>query len=77
MAYSPHPSRAKKVPVTVSSGAFKTSFVVDQTRALPPGRYFRPVETVDLQADVDTVVRITNANTAGFVILDALQVRRE
>ncbi len=76
MAYSPHPSRAKNVPVAVSSGAFKKSFVVDQTRAIPTGRYFRLFGTVDLLADVETEIRITNADTTGFVILDALQLLR-
>ena len=74
MAYSAHPSRAKNVPVTVSSGAFKKTLVVDQSLPLPAGKRFRPVGTVQLQADVVTVLRVTNANTVGFVILDALQL---
>jgi len=74
MAYSAHPSRAKNVPVTVSSGGSRKTFVVDQTRPLPSGRVFRPVGTVDLRADVETVIQVTNADTIGFVILDALRL---
>ena len=74
MAYSAHPSRAKNVPVIVSCGAYQKSFVVDQTRPLPASRHFRPVGAVDLQADVETVIQVTNADTNGFVILDALQL---
>jgi len=74
MAYSAHPSRAKNVPVSVSSGDSRKTFVVDQTRPLPSGRRFRPVGTVDLRADVETVIQVTNADTIGFVILDALQL---
>jgi hypothetical protein len=29
---------------------------------------------VDLEADVETVIQITNAETVAFVILDALQL---
>ena len=76
MAYSAHPSRAKNVPVTVSCGGSKKTFVVDQTRSLPSGRVFRPVGTVDLRADVETVIQVTNADTTGFVILDALRLLR-
>ena len=74
MAYSAHQSRAKNVPVTVSCGGASKTFVVDQTRSLPSGRVFRPVGTVDLRADVETVIQVTNADTTGFVILDALQL---
>ena len=74
MAYSAHQSRAKNVPVTVSCGGSSKTFVVDQTRSLPSGRVFRPVGTVDLRTDVETVIQVTNADTTGFVILDALQL---
>jgi hypothetical protein len=74
MSYSAHVSRAKHVPVIVSSGADRKSFAVDQTKPLPLGKHFRPVATVDLQADADTVIEITNADTTGFVIVDALQL---
>ncbi len=74
MAYSAHESRAKNIPMTVSSGADKRTIVVDQTKPLPSGKHFRPVATVVLRADMENVIQITNANTTGFVILDALQL---
>ncbi len=74
MAYSAHESRAKNVPVTVSSGAHSKTIVVDQTAPLPGRGRFRPIDTVDLQTDAETVIQITNADTTGFVILDALQL---
>ncbi|MCS7470589.1 FAD-dependent oxidoreductase [Stieleria sp. ICT_E10.1] len=74
MAYSAHETRAKNVPVIVSSGTHRKTISVDQTVPLPDGHAFRPIATVDLQADTDTVIRITNAGTTGFVILDALQL---
>jgi hypothetical protein len=74
MAYSAHESRATNVPVTVSSGSHKKAITVDQTAPLPTGRYFRPIATIVLQAPMKTAITITNRNTKGFVILDALQL---
>ena len=74
MAYSAHETRSKKVPVTVSSGSYRKDIVVDQTAPHPRGKHFRPIDTVDLGANAETVIQITNAGTAGFVILDALQL---
>lgn len=74
MAYSAHETRAKNVPVSVSSGAHRKDFVVDQTVSLPKGKHFRPIGTVELMADTETIIQITNSNTVGFVILDALQL---
>lgn len=74
LAYSAHATRSKNVPLIVSSGADKRTFTVDQTKPLPSGKHFRPVATVDLRADMETVIEVTNADTTGFVILDALQL---
>jgi hypothetical protein len=74
MAYSPHQTRAKNVPVTVSSGKYRKTVAVDQTVPLPEGSSFRPIGVVELQANSETELRITNAGTVGFVIVDALQL---
>jgi len=74
MAYSAHETRAKNVPVTVTSGSHRKEFMVDQTTPLPKGKHFRPIDSVDLEANVETVIQIKNAETVGFVILDALQL---
>jgi hypothetical protein len=74
MAYSAHETRASKIPLTITSGTNDKNIVVDQTAPLPTGKSFRPIGTVDLQAKVETVIKITNADTNGFVILDALQL---
>ena len=74
MAYSSHETRAKNVPVTVSSGPNHKQLVVDQTEPLQAGKYFRAIGTVDLESESETVIQITNADTIGFVILDALQL---
>ena len=74
MAYSPHETRAKNVPVSISLGDQRKTFVVDQTVFLPEGKHFRPIDTVDLMADTEPIIQITNSDTVGFVILDALQL---
>ena len=74
MTYSAHETRAKNVPVAVSSGTHSKSIEVDQTSPLPDGKAFREIGTVDLEADTETVIQITNSNTVGFVVLDALQL---
>ena len=58
MAYSTHETRAKSVPVTVSSGAQRKVVVVDQTVMIPEGKHFRPIDTVDLEADTETTIKI-------------------
>jgi hypothetical protein len=72
MAYSAHETRATKVPVTIESGGRKTELKVDQTQPLPEGEAFRSIGSVDL--DGDTTITVRNADTEGFVILDALQL---
>ena len=74
MAYSAHETRAKNVPVTVSSGPHKKTLTVNQTAPLPAGKHFRAIGTVHLQADEETTIVVTNTDTIGFVILDALQL---
>ncbi|EMB17525.1 FAD-dependent oxidoreductase [Rhodopirellula europaea] len=74
MAYSAHESRSKNVPLTISSGDEQVSFHVDQTIPMPSGKHFRSIGTVALSAETETIIRITNADTSGFVILDAVQL---
>ncbi len=74
MAYSAHETRARNVPVTITSGERETKLTVDQTRPLPAGQLFQPIGHAVLTADGETIIRIQNTDTAGFVILDALQL---
>ncbi len=74
MAYSAHASRATQVPVLITSGKNESRFTVDQTIALPPGKLFRLIGTTNLTGKAETVITVNNAETNGFVILDALQL---
>jgi hypothetical protein len=74
MAYSAHSTRAKKVPIEIKSGAHKVSLTVNQTMAMLPGKSFRAIGSVQLLADMESVLTVTNQDTDGFVILDAIQL---
>ncbi|WP_395740393.1 FAD-dependent oxidoreductase [Prosthecobacter sp.] len=74
MAYSPHATRATKVPVTIECAGRKTEVTVDQTQPLAAGEAFRTIGTVQLDGDVETTLTVSNTGTDGFVILDALQL---
>jgi len=74
MAYSAHPTRARQVPVRIESAGKTTNLTADQTQALPQGEALRTIGVVELAAEKETVITITNEGTEGFVILDALQL---
>jgi len=74
MAYTPDPTRATNVPLTVASGPHVTHLSVDQTVARPAGSVLRSLGTVELATGADTVITIGTSNTTGFVILDAIQL---
>ncbi len=77
MAYSAHETRATNVPLIVTSGSHEKRFTVDQTQPLPSGQLFRVVGDVQLKSGADTTITISNRQTAGFVIIDALQLLLE
>ncbi len=74
MAYSAHETRATKVPLMIQSGGRRKDIFVDQTQSLPAKEAFRGIGVIELAADVETTITISNFGTEGFVILDALQL---
>lgn len=74
MAYSAHESRAKNVPITVKNGDRVQQLTVDQTRPMPDGNRFRLVGNLKLNSEDETVITVSNKDTVGFVIVDALQL---
>jgi hypothetical protein len=74
IAYSAHPTRAAKVPVSIQSGTESTRIEFDQTQPLPQGEAFRSAGVVVLTGDQESVITISNTGTQGFVILDAIQL---
>ena len=74
IAYSPHETRAKKVPITIESGTHRATLTFDQTEPLPAGAAFRSAGIIQLTSDVETKVAVSNTGTTGFVIVDAIQL---
>ena len=74
VAYSPHETRAKNVPITVQSAGHKTTLTFDETKPLPTGEAFRSAGNVDLSSEGETIITVGNTGTDGFVIVDALQL---
>ena len=74
MAYSAHATRATKTPVVVTSGQHETRLTVDQTQPVTTDQTFRTAGFVQLVDDIETVIEVSNTDTDGFVILDALQL---
>lgn len=74
MYYSPHPTRAQRVPLTIASGTHMTKLSVDQTKPLSSGLEFRRIGTAELESGIETTLQISNAQAKGFVILDAIQL---
>lgn len=75
VAYSPHETRAKNIPITVRSGDRTTDLKFDETRPLTGSDRFRTAGTAPLVAGKKSTVVISNRETDGFVIVDAIQVR--
>jgi len=74
MSYSAHETRARKVPITLQSGGRKTELFVDQTVRMAASETFRSIGAVELATEGETIITISNKETDGFVILDALQL---
>jgi hypothetical protein len=74
MAYSAHPTRTTRLPVTLTNGPQVQTFTVDQTIALSSGDAFRTIGKVRLRRDGDYVLEVTNKDTGGFAIVDAFQL---
>lgn len=74
VAYSPHETRAKQVPIIVQNGVHRETIAFDETQPLPAGQAFRSAGILDLTADGEVIITLSNTGTEGFVIVDALQL---
>ncbi|MFP6666666.1 MAG: FAD-dependent oxidoreductase [Pirellulales bacterium] len=74
LAYSPHPTRASNVPMSVAFGGQSQKISVNQRLSLDSGSAFRTLKTLDLKAGHKVIVYLSNEGTDGFVVVDALQL---
>jgi hypothetical protein len=74
IAYTAHPNRATNVPVKIAHADGQSTVVVNQRRPAQIEGLFEPIGTFQLEADTDYVIEISNQDTDGYVIADALQI---
>ncbi len=72
-AYPPNSNRAPQVPVTVHHAGGETTVIVNQKQKPPIDDLFVSLGTFDFAPDTDAHVVITNQNTDGHVVVDAVQ----
>ncbi|NQT13311.1 MAG: xanthan lyase, partial [Planctomycetes bacterium] len=71
--YSPNPNRATNVPVTVEHAGGAESLHVNQRAALTEGSQSVSLGVFAFTADRPAVVTISNEDTDGYTIADAVQ----
>jgi FAD dependent oxidoreductase len=74
ISYTANPNRATNVPVTVELAGKTVSAVVNEKKTPPIDGTWIAVATADLAANETVAVTISNADTDGFVIVDAIQI---
>ena len=73
IAYPGSNGRATNVPVTVRHADGESTVKVDQTKVAPIERLLNPIGTFRFTAAQKAEVTISNADTDGYVIVDAVQ----
>jgi hypothetical protein len=72
LAYTPNPNRATNVPVTVEHSGGTASVKVNERKAPDVEKVFVLLGTYEFGAKA--VVEVSNADTDGFVVVDAIQL---
>lgn len=73
LAYSANANRATNVPVVVQHAGGEKIIRVDQRKSPPLDDVFISLGTFEFAVDRPAVVVVTNSNTDGYVIIDAVQ----
>lgn len=74
VAYSAHANRATNVPVTVRHAGGETTVKISQKQPPPIDQLFQPAGQYAFQAGQECSVEISNHDTDGYVIVDAVQL---
>ncbi len=74
LGYVAYTNRAPSVPVTVRAGEKSVALQIDQTKTPAFDGLFAPLGRFDLAAGEEVVVEISNADTEGYVVADAIQI---
>jgi hypothetical protein len=76
VGYSAHSNRASNVPVSILHAGGQADVVVNQKKPAEIDNLFHSVGTFSFQAGAEYEVKISNHETDGYVILDAIQLVR-
>ena len=76
LAYSDHSNRASNVPVDIRHESGVTTVVVNQRKSPPLDKLFISLGAFDFSSQLPAVVTISNRDTDGYVIADAVQFLR-
>ena len=73
VAYPPNTNRSTTVAVEVHHAGGKKTIIVDERKAPSTGEHFHSVGEFDFNADALAAVVITNHESNGYVVIDAVQ----
>jgi hypothetical protein len=73
LAYAQHSNRATNVPVTIEHANGKSSVTVNQKMVPPIKKLMCPIGEYLFSAEQPAIVTVSNQNTDGYVIADAVQ----
>ena len=73
LAYTPNPNRATNIPVTIHHAAGDTTLTLNQQTQPPIDNLWTSLGTFDFTPNEPATVTISNKDTNGHVILDAVQ----
>ncbi len=75
LSWSAHANRAENLAVRIRTKSVSETVLVDQTQAPTEDALFEPLAVVILEAGQQLSVSLSNSDTNGYVILDALRLR--
>ena len=73
IAYSPAATRSSKTPITIRHAGGETEVLMDQRDPLTEYGRFRSIGQFELEPGDHNFLRITNKDTDGYVVVDAVQ----
>jgi hypothetical protein len=76
LAYCAAPNRASQVPVTIEYSGGTQRVTVNQKESLMLGGHFVSLGTFPFTSDKPSTITVSNADTDGFVSVDAVQLLR-
>ncbi|MEQ1840753.1 MAG: FAD-dependent oxidoreductase, partial [Verrucomicrobiales bacterium] len=72
LAYPPNNNRASRVKVGISHRGGEAEVIIDQRKA-PSHDLFQDLGIFEFEAGVNATVTLNNADTEGYVVVDAVQ----